>query len=232
VAFLVQNPERFTCKDGILIDPLAKTANSPADRLMQSPLMARVYENVWRPAIVYSVSRLTYAIEDAIVDRYLQDREELKILDLCCGTARATRRWVDRGARVLAVDGSLAMLSEARHRCDSENLILLRADATAAVAMQDSFDCAICFAAIHLIPNPSRLIEEAAKALHSGAVLFVWGVAAGGFLRSHLSQRIVRWFGVRLMKPQELGGLIGKTGFEVLEQRRFGVIEFVVARRE
>jgi hypothetical protein len=34
------------------------------------------------------------------------------------------------------------------------------------------------------------------------------------------------------MKPQELGGLIGKTGFEVLEQRRFGVIEFVVARRE
>jgi SAM-dependent methyltransferase len=231
VASLLQYPERFTCKDGILIGPQTETDNSLADRLMRSPLMARVYENLWRPAIVYSVSRLTYAIEDATVDRYLPDRQELRLLDLCCGTARASRRWVGRGARVLAVDRSPAMLVEARHRCDSDSLILVHADATASVAMPGSFDGAICFAAIHLIPDPSRLIEEAAKALRPGGVLFVWGVSARGFLRLHLSQRIVRWFGVRRVKPLGLEGLVREAGFDVLEQRRFGVIEFIVARQ-
>ena len=45
-----------------------------------------------------AVSRLGYEREDAIVDQHVSARPGFRILELCCGTARAGRRWVARGA--------------------------------------------------------------------------------------------------------------------------------------
>ena len=76
-----------------------------------------------------AVSRLGYEREDAIVDQHVSARPGFRILELCCGTARAGRRWVARGAEVLGVDRSVQMLTEARRRCGDGRLVLLRGDA-------------------------------------------------------------------------------------------------------
>ena len=56
-----------------------------------------------------AVSRLGYEREDAIVDQHVSARPGFRILELCCGTARAGRRWVARGAEVLGVDRSVGL---------------------------------------------------------------------------------------------------------------------------
>ncbi len=101
---------------GILGEP--RPARSALDgraiRLIQSVMVSRIYERAWRPALIRAVSGLTYARGDALIDRYLEPRTGVAVLELCCGTGRAVRRLVERSADGLGIDFSIPMLREAR----------------------------------------------------------------------------------------------------------------------
>ena len=207
------------------------TGDSWAMSLMHSALLARVYERAWRPVLVRALSTLTYAAEDAIVDRYLEPRVDLKLLDLCCGTARASRRWVPRHADVLGIDLSRAMLCEARRRCPSERLVLVQADAGSPIAQAGIFDAVLCFAALHLLERPEEVISAAATALRPRGLFFVWVATMDGIMRVAPVRKLVESLGLRLWQPMSLGARIGTQGVEILETLSFGAVEFIVGRR-
>jgi SAM-dependent methyltransferase len=202
-------------------------------RLMNSPLVARVYERAWRPALVRMVSGFGYDAEDAIVDRCLQSHQHpLRILDLCCGTCRAGRRWVVRGAEVLGIDQSIAMLREARRRCEDERLLLLHADATRQFSRTNLFDAVICFGALHLLADARAAISIAAASLRSGGLFFSWVVVAAGKLRPAIFRSLITEpMGLRLFEPGSLQLMAAAAGLEVVESVTSAAIEFVVARR-
>jgi SAM-dependent methyltransferase len=231
---LVRSLDRLTLCEGVFVMPQDHTAtvDSWAMSLMHSPLLARIYEGSWRPAAVRALSTLTDAAEDAIVDRYLEPRVNLRILDLCCGTARVSRRWIPRHADVLGVDLSLAMLREARRRCTSERLVLVRVDAGSPIAHTRIFDAAFCFAALHLLERPENVISAAAEALRPGGLFFAWVATTDGIMRVPLVRKLMGSFGLRLWRPMSLADGMTAHGLEVLESLRFGAVEFVVARRQ
>lgn len=198
---------------------------------MHSALLARIYEHAWRPAVVRALSTLTYAVEDAIVDRYLEQRLHLRLLDLCCGTARASRRWVPRHADVLGIDLSRAMLCEARRRCPSERLVLVQADAGSPIAQAGIFDAALCFAALHLLERPEDALSAAATALRPHGLFFAWVATTDGIMRVAPVRKLAESLGLRLWQPMSLGALVGMHGVEILETLSFGAVEFVVGRR-
>jgi SAM-dependent methyltransferase len=199
---------------------------------MTAPLVARIYDRLWRPLLVRIVTRVGVAVEDEILTRHLGRYPHLTLLDLCCGTARASRRWVLRGADVLGIDQSWAMLQEARRRCPSDRLLLLHGDSCEPLLRPGRFDAAICFASLHLLENPERLIQNAAAALHPGGLFFVWELVSSGILRSPTFQRhVMRPIGLRPFAPGSLRTLLLAHAFELLESKTNGAVEFVVCRR-
>lgn len=206
------------------------TVDSWAMSLMHSALLTRIYERAWRPAVVRALSTLTYAAEDAIVDRHLERRSHLRLLDLCCGTARTSRHWIPRHADVLGIDLSLAMLREARRRTPSERLVLVQADAGSPIAQAGTFDAAFCFAALHLLERPENVLSAAAEALRPHGLFFAWVATSSGRMRAGPVQRLTRALGLLLWEPKQLMVRLVAHGFEIREIQSFGAIEFAVAQ--
>jgi SAM-dependent methyltransferase len=126
---------------------------------------------------------------------------------------------------------SSVMLREARRRCQSKRLILVEGDAGQPLARPGEFDAATCFAALHLLDAPERVISTAATALHSGGLFFAWVVTARRILRPRFVQSAVRSIGLRLWEPGLLARRMHAHGFEIIETRTFGAIDFVVGAR-
>lgn len=208
------------------------TRASRSQRLMQSAGVARVYERWWRPCLIRVISRLTYRGEDALIDRYVQAGARRRVLELCCGTARATRRLVTPAGLGLGIDLSLPMLREARRRADASRVILLRGDAQRAFARAHAFDLAICFAALHLLPNPAAALMHATQALRPGGVFVGWALTTSGpFGTSPRLARAARRVGLRPFAPGALSGLVQATGLTCVETSTDGSIELVVGER-
>jgi SAM-dependent methyltransferase len=174
---------------------------------------------------------LTYAAEDAIVDRYLEQRSHPRLLDLCCGTARPSRRWIPRHADVLGIDLSVAMLREARRRTPSERLVLVQADAGSPIAQAGTFDAAFCFAALHLLERPEDVLSAAAAALRPRGLFFAWVATSSGPMRVAPVQTLARALGLLLWEPKQLLVRLVEHGFEIREIQSFGAVEFAVAQR-
>jgi SAM-dependent methyltransferase len=230
---LIRSLDGLTLRHGIWTRENAEiaTEDSWAMRLMHAGAVVRVYESWWRPALVRLFSPLTYVAEDEIVERHLRSRSAPRLLDLCCGTARASRRWISHGAEVLAIDTSMAMLHEARRRCPSERLVLAYSDAGSNIARPQSFDAAMCFAALHLLPDPEPVLAHAVEALRPDGVLFAWVAAARDALAYSPLRRTADLLGLRVWEPSALADRIERHGLQPVERLVFGTLELVVARR-
>jgi len=170
-------------------------------------------------------------MEDALVARHLGSRDGLTIADLCCGTARASRRWIDQGATVLGIDQSPAMLEEARRRCTDERLVLVRGDAMLPLAKPDTFDAVLCFASLHLLERPEGVIAAGAQALRPGGVLLVWALHRSGAFGPTAIAQLANRLGLCPFPVGALGARVAEQGCEVIEDVALGAVNFVVGRR-
>ncbi len=100
-----------------------------------------------------------------------------RALDLCCGTAAATRRLREVCDHVVGVDFSPGMLAVARARLSEEAgspWALVRSDARA-LPFVACFDVVTCFGALGHFPPPEqpRLLAQVARVLRPGGRLVV-----------------------------------------------------------
>lgn len=111
-----------------------------------------------------------------------------KVLDLPAGTGRFIGILRARGARVHAVDISEDMLAELRRAWPNEGdgLTIERADAEALPFADNSFDFAVCWRLLHLLPAgiDERVLRELARVCRGGIVLEVFGIEPVGPLRA------------------------------------------------
>jgi malonyl-CoA O-methyltransferase len=165
-------------------------------------------------------------VHDAILAR-LADAAPSTIIDLGCGTGQLTRRLLERfpEATVVAVDYSAGMLSEAAQRLDlnsSGRCALVRADAERLPVASSSTDLVVCTESFHWYRDQATALEGLADILRPGGRLLIASIATVTRLGDDLVRRMTSISGrpIRAVPPDRLRGMLERSGFEVVHQRR------------
>ena len=158
----------------------------------------------------------------------------MRVLDLCCGTGVVTAAAAERGAEVVGLDFSPAMLTEARQR--HPHLRFDKCDAEALPYADASFDAAVSNFGIHHVPRPERALAEALRVLRpSGRFAFTAWAAPKQNIAWRLLFDAIRAHGdPDAAKTPPSGGNLGRPEAvrALLETSGFAAVEVETVRRE
>lgn len=138
---------------------------------------------------------------------------DLVVADSGCGTGDLSVRLARHVRRVIAVDCSAAMLKAARRRIEaSSNVELHRADLEALPVEDRACDAALLVLALGYVPDPARVVAEAARILKSGGVLAVADVVKHDdeLFRRRLGQVVLGF------EPAAMSVLLQRAGLEAI----------------
>ncbi|MFB6205855.1 MAG: class I SAM-dependent methyltransferase [Haloglomus sp.] len=104
--------------------------------------------------------------KEAVLDA-LGDLEGRRVLEVACGTGRFTALLADRGADIVGLDISAAMLKQGRTKAQEvgvdEHLEYMRADAARLPFPDDHFDSVLAMRFFHLADRPASFLSEMAR---------------------------------------------------------------------
>lgn len=103
-------------------------------------------------------------------------------LDVAAGDGAAARNLAARGARVVAVDSSPAMLARGRAATAGLAVDWRRGDALALPVADASVDVAVSSFGVMFAPDPARAVAELGRVLRPGGRVAVTAWSAGGFM--------------------------------------------------
>jgi len=125
--------------------------------------------------------------------------EDKKILEIACGTGRFTAMLAERGADIVGLDISAAMLQQGRERAQAagvdDQLEYLRGDAARLPFPDNHFDTVIAMRFFHLMDEPEPFITEMRRVASdqiffdtfnrkSARSLYTWALPMGSRLYS------------------------------------------------
>jgi SAM-dependent methyltransferase len=226
--------------DGTYLDLLTQEPPSTgiAQRLMGTAVVPAVYERWWRPALGrVAKGPLGPSMDDelGLARELLEPSAGETVLDVACGPGNFTRAFaedVGEHGLVIGLDVSRTMLERAVADTAAPQVVYVRADITARSLRPASVDAICCFAALHLFASPGTALDVMADAMAPGGRLAILTSArprgpvlgSAATVAGHLS-------GMAMFDVRQLGAELERRGLEVVEQRRFGVVQVVGARR-
>lgn len=197
---------------------------------MESELVARLYERLWRPGFVRLMAGKGagaatggFAGEFFIAKNSLamEDREG-PWLDLSCGPglfARAMAAAVPAEI-VVGLDLSAAMLEVAARRAKGYgNVAFVRADAHRMPFCDAGFGGVNNSGALHAYDDPEQVLREALRILRPGGVYVGSTFHKATSLAGRIASRVA---GVRRFDPAEMHALLSRIGFVDYEEIRLG----------
>lgn len=213
------------------------TGAHPGQRLMLSGALALIYERLWRPLggrLLMGAAGPGIGEEYRIALRMLELSPKDRVLDVACGPGNFTRGFA-RAARaglVVGLDASKTMLAVAAQETESANLVYMRGDACALPFRDASFNAICCFAALYLIQEPMRALDEISRVLAPGGRVALLSSCNRGPLPARTTNAVVRRLsGVRIFARDELTQALSDRGLTAVEQNVVGLAQFVSARR-
>ena len=118
------------------LDVLGSSMSTPAptfaQRAMNSPLMATVYERLWRPFSFYLASGVTTRAEQRRAVRALRLSSSQRLLDVACGPGNFTAQLAENlstGGLAIGLDISEPMLTRAVQDNSGPQVCYVRGDA-------------------------------------------------------------------------------------------------------
>src|SRR6266540_216255 len=117
-------------------------------------------------ARTYDLTRSASPTVVRLLSKYLEPANGRRLLEIAAGTANYGRVMQARGFDLLVLDAELAMVSRSVGKIGSGRQIV--ADAMALPLRDQSVDCAMMVAAIHLMPDPDRAMSEARRVIREG----------------------------------------------------------------
>ncbi|MEO1087293.1 MAG: methyltransferase domain-containing protein, partial [Acidobacteriota bacterium] len=153
---------------------MAKTADAVQDR---QRLDAILRERRSRSQAFFSATADSWdRLRDELFGRRFDLEAMLGLLDphwtvgdLACGTGRMAEALAPFVHRVIAVDGSNAMLESARLRLEAFDNVRLEVGELERLPLTDgSLDAATLILALHHVPDPSAVLAEARRVLRDG----------------------------------------------------------------
>jgi SAM-dependent methyltransferase len=219
--------------------PAELASTGPAQDLMTSGLVPRIYERYWRPALARLAKGITgpgMAEEVRIARLLMALSPGDSVLDVACGPGNFSRefaRAVGPSGLVVGVDASQTMLEQGAaeiERSRLRNLALVRGDASELPFRDHSFDAACCFAALHLFADPLAALSEIARVLAPGGRIAIMTSVRRQVALPPLKPLIERVSGMRLFEADEVTAALRTRGFGGIHQRLAGTVQFVGAR--
>ena len=123
-------------------------------------------------APVYNLFMLTnrnaYAEMYQKISKTIQNQ---KVLELACGTGLISNHVAEASKTYIATDFAENMLMQAQKKKSTNRLHYMKADASALPFENKSFDAVIISNALHVIPNPEKVLSEIARVLKTGGIL-------------------------------------------------------------
>jgi len=93
--------------------------------------------------------------------------EDRSVLEIACGTGRFTVMLAERGADIVGLDISDAMLAQGREKAHKagvdDNVEFMRGDAARLPFPDDHFDTVLAMRFFHLAPTPKKFMAEMAR---------------------------------------------------------------------
>lgn len=214
-------------------------APSTEQRLMESELVARVYDRFWRPAFVRLLAGkgAAGAVGGLSGELFIHkhslalDERPGPWLDLSCGPGAMARALAAAapGALVVGLDISRAMLDVAAQRTKGyTNVVLVRADAHQLPFVDGAFGGVNNAGALHAYDDPELVFKEIKRVLRPGG-LYVGSTFAEA--KSLIGKVAARAAGIRRFEPSELRAWLQRIGFADYEDVRLGAALVFRARR-
>jgi len=151
--------------------------------------------------------------KEAVLDA-LGPLEDQRVLEVACGTGRFTVMLAERGADVVGVDISAAMLEEGREKAQaagvSDTLEFMRGDAARLPFPDDHFDSVIAMRFFHLADTPASFLSEMCR-VSRDRVFF-------DTFRRYSARSLYNWLlpmGSRLYSEDEVERLLSGAGLRL-----------------
>ncbi|WP_336021985.1 class I SAM-dependent methyltransferase [Halobellus salinisoli] len=144
--------------------------------------------------------------------------EDKEVLEIACGTGRFTAMLAERGAEIIGLDISNAMLAQGREKARragvADHIEFLRGDAARLPFPDDHFDAVFAMRFFHLADTPAKFMAEMARVSNdivffdtfngrSARVAYNWLLPMGSHLYSGSQvERLVDDAGLRLVNGE------------------------------
>ena len=240
---------QFNLQNGIAdLAPPAPPDRSITQKLMESRTYTRFYEEFMRPRLTKVVSNRSMREEYRLAAEFLDFEEDIRLLDVGCGTANFTRYLAQRLGLaetpadepglplVVGMDLSWPMLENARRNIQQENLqdkiFLLRGDGTRIPVRRGAYNRLHCAGTLHLMSDIDEALRNFARVLEANGICVIGTFVLGKGLIRRTLKRIAEfptdfhWF-----SRDELFRRIERAGFEVIDSSIAGDAITVKARR-
>ena len=217
----------------------APESTGVTQNLMLTRAVPVIYERWWRPTLAWAAKGVTgpgMAEEVRIARLFLGLGHGDRVLDVACGPgnfSRAFARAAGDDGLVVGIDASATMLArgaEDTRKSGLENLALIRGDATALPFTDSSFDCACCFAALHLFADPLDALDEMRRVLAPGGRIAIMTSIRRPVTARPMKPVVERLSGMRVFEPDEITEALAERGFEGVRRRVSGLVQFVGGR--
>lgn len=205
-------------------------------RLMVNRALPLIYQRFWRPLggrLLMGMAGPSTDEEHRTALEMLSIGRDDRVLDVACGPGNFTRDFAAAApdGLVVGIDASAPMLEAAVRDTDAGNVAYLRGDACALPFGDASFDAVCCFAALYLIEDPARALEEIVRVLAPGGRVALLTSCNRGFVPASTTNAVVRSLtGVRIFGREELTAALTDDLVEI-DQRVAGLAQFVSARK-
>lgn len=142
--------------------------------------------------------RADHKIYEFMYDRIPELVRDKEVLEIATGPGLLAKHVAPAAKRMIATDYSEGMIAQAKKGDCPENLSFEIADAMSLPYADDSFDAVLIANALHIVPEPERVLREIGRVLRPGGILIAPNfVEHKGTLGSRLWSGILRLAGVK-----------------------------------
>ncbi len=209
---------------------------SLAQYAMQHPLLAPIYERVWRPtafltAMAFDVRH--FRAEKAKAVEALRLEPGSTVLDIACGPGNFMEFYakaVGEQGKAIGLDLSKPMLDRALvDNADAGQSYVLASGHRLPFA-DGSLDAVACYGALYLIPDPMKVVDEMIRVVRPGGRLAIMtSLASENATLQKVQARVAAPAGLSLFARDDLTFLLRGAGFSEIEWEAHGVLQYVAA---
>ncbi len=221
------------------LDVLGESTSSPvptfAQRAMNSPFVATVYERLWRPTSFYLASGVTTRAEQRRAAEALHLKTATRLLDVACGPGNFTAplvRQLPAGSLAVGFDISEPMLTRGVLDNSGPQTCYVRGDARQLPFGDETFDAVCCFGALYLMPEPFRIAHEMVRVLQPGgriAILTSYSGQAAPI--RHALNATATLIGLTMFDKDSFVDLFESAGLVDVEQKAQRALQFLTATK-